>query len=71
MKTTIKKRKFEGVVYFNDMFDNPHKRKITLMGKNPREVYAKLKSENGVFDIENFREITIHKAVKRVGRITK
>ena len=59
MKKERKKklRKFKAYIYGEDQNGNTYQKYTTIYGKTPRQAYSKLKSENGVIDIEYFKEI--------------
>jgi len=59
MKTIkmAKQRKFRAVFIFEDMYGREHKRTATVRGETPRGTYTKLKNENGMIEILEFREI--------------
>jgi hypothetical protein len=58
----IKKKikKYRAIVYFEDMWNKQHKRTIIISakkGERAKDVYNRLKSENGVIGIGSFKEI--------------
>jgi len=44
--------KYTAVIWFDDMYDHPHRKKVTIDAKSKADAYKKLMKENGVFEVE-------------------